>query len=167
MKGDLAAVLRLRPEAYVPDGEDVPDDAQSEPEEVTPEPAASRGAVTLRGGKLTTREQSAAALRLAVHVAMARWRELARREGGMVSGLLAAKPPSVTEECGYATDRSWVPAGHDGGWAERLGVLYHALIGRPGVAAGNTVSALCARPLRFFIAVAVLGALALIASLVF
>jgi hypothetical protein len=119
--------------------------------------------VTLQGEHMKPREQAAAALRFSVERARARTTDVSRREGSVVHGLVNAKPPSVAEQSAYATSRAWVPPGHQGGWAERSGVAYHAMIGRPGVALGNTISALCARPLRFAIAAFLLGTLVLIA----
>jgi hypothetical protein len=138
--------------------EDDPETAAPDPGEETPRAPL----VTLQGERMKPREQAVAALRFSVERARTGAGEVSRREGSVVHGLMNAKPPSVAEQREYAASRAWVPPGHAGGWAEKLGVLYHAVIGRPGVALGNTISALAARPLRFAIAAFLLGALALI-----
>jgi hypothetical protein len=139
-------VIRLpRPLSLVPrSGED-----EDVPETAVPAPQAAL--VPLSGGRMGVRDQVTAAAVHGFRTAWRRARDLSRREGGLVHGLLSGKPPSVTEQCEYAKSRAWVPPGHDGGLAERLGIVYHAVIGRPGVTAGNLVSAVCARPLRFFL----------------
>lgn len=119
--------------------------------------------VTLQGERMKPGEQAVAALRFGVQRARTQTTDVSRREGSVVHGLVNAKPPSVAEQREYAASRAWVPPGHEGGWAERSGAVYHALIGKPGVALGNTISALCARPLRFAIAAFLAGTLILIA----
>lgn len=130
--------------------------SRADPGEETAEPPDAPVPATalapLTGRRMSVREQSSAAVTHAFRTGWRRARDLARREGGLVHGLLSGKPPSVTEQCEYAKSRAWVPPGHDGGLAERSGAVYHALIGRPGVAAGNLIAAVCARPLRFFLA---------------
>ena len=136
--GDLASVLRLaRGDDHEP--ETAPD----------PEPAVLP---VLRGTQVSLGDQAKAAAAVALASARRHVAEMSRREGGVVNGLLNAKPPSVQEQCDYAKSRAWVPAAHDGGIAETLGVAYHALIGRPGVALGNLIAGISARPLRFLIA---------------
>jgi len=124
-----------------------------------PAPAAL---VLLEGGQMGWRNQCVAAVAHSIRLARHRSRELAEREGGMVSGLLSSPPPSVADQNAYAKSRAWVPPGQDGGLAEGMGVIYHALVGRPGVAVGNAFSATHARPLRWCIALGVTLALAII-----
>src|SRR5215471_3607122 len=88
-----------------------------------------------------------------------RAKDLAEREGGWVSGLLAGKPPSVNEQCDYLHQRRWLPPGHEGGIADKAGCWYHRLIGIPGVAFGNWISVTAARPFRLAWTLAVLAAL--------
>src|SRR5215469_2961434 len=84
----------------------------------------------------------------AFRVAGRRAKDLAEREGGWVSGLLAGKPPSVSEQRDYLRQRRWLPPGHEGGIADKAGCWYHRLVGIPGVALGNWISATAARPFR-------------------
>ena len=135
------------------------DEPAAEPDETGESPTTPL--VTLQGERMKPREQAVAAVRFSVE----RARTGTGREGGVVHGLRNAKPPSVAEHAEYAASRAWVPPGCEGGLAERAGVLYHALIGRPGVALGNTISALCARPLRFTIAVLIVLVIVLVAWL--
>jgi hypothetical protein len=130
-----------------------PDDIAGPATEPAAPATGSRPLVRLSGGQMCLREQSAAALVHAFRMAFARLREMARREGGLPHALRAGKPPSFDEECDYARSRAWVPPGHDGGLFEWLGVIHHALIGRPGVALGNSISAICHKPLRFWLLV--------------
>lgn len=93
--------------------------------------------------------QALAVIPHAFRTARRRAEALAEREGGWVNGLLAGKPPSVAEQREYLRVRAWLPPGHEGGIADRAGVVYHRVVGIPGVALGNWVSATCARPFRF------------------
>jgi len=93
-----------------------------------------------------------AALAHAFRAARHRARALAERDGSLPAGLVNGKPPSLAEQHEYAKARHWVPAGHDGGLLEGMGVVYHAVVGRPGVAAFNAAAAIVSRPLRFVIA---------------
>lgn len=155
MNTTLPQLLRAAPAS-----EDEPD------AELAPEPAPSPGLPALtQGGQMAWREQAGAAVVHAFRVAWLRARTLSGREGGMVHGLLSARPPSVLEQHEYAKSRAWVPPGHDGGIAEKAGVLYHALIGRPGVAFFDLGAALVSRPLRFFLFLLVAGLITLIACL--
>ena len=132
----------------------VPRDSTAEEGEVpaTPGPAAPAALVPLSGRRMSVREQSAAAVTHAFRTGWRRARDLARREGGLVHGLLAARPPSVLEHFQYGTSRAWVPPGHDGGLAERLGVLYNRTIGAALVLAGEVLIGTGHKPLRFFLA---------------
>lgn len=160
---DLPALLRIAR------GED--DQPAAEPEHTEPPaPEVPRAAppslpAILPESQVTARDAAREALFIAWRAALLRFREMSRAEGGMLHGLLNAKPPSVAEQCRYAQSRAWVPIGHDGGIAEMAGTVYHAVIGRPGVALGNSIAALAARPLRFAIA-AFLVILALIVAFV-
>lgn len=132
------------------------------PAEAPRDTAAGGALVTLSGGQMALPEQAKAALAHAWRIARRRTKDLSEREGGIVHGLLNAKPPSVGEQHAYSASRAWVPPGHDNGIAERAGVIYHLLVGRPGVALGNTISALASRPLRFFPALLVIAILIIV-----
>jgi hypothetical protein len=150
----------LLPLRLVPRDPGNEEDAET-PAAPVPAPVPETAALSMSGSRVSVRDQASAAVMHGFRTAWRRARDLARREGGLVNGLLAGKPSSVLEQCEYARSRAWVPPGHDGGLAERLGVIYHALIGRPGVAAGNLISAVTARPLRFFLVLFTVGAVAL------
>lgn len=75
-------------------------------------------------------------------------KDMADREGSVVNGLLAGKPPSVAEQRDYLHNRRWLPDGHELGIADILGVGYHWAYGIWGVALGNAISALAAKPFR-------------------
>jgi len=160
---DLPVLLRMIR------GED--DQPAAEPERAEPEAPEVPGAeppslpAILPESQVTAKDAAREAMSIAWKAALLRFREMSRTEDGMLHGLLNAKPPSVAEQCKYAQSRAWVPIGHDGGIAETAGTVYHAVIGRPGVALGNSIAALAARPLRFAIAV-FLVTLALIVALV-
>ena len=147
---DLLAVLRG--DGTAEDAPEAPEAPQAATED--PRPPAP---LILRGGKMTPQQQVWAAFSHAVLAARHHARAQSRREGGLVNGLMNGKPPSFREQSEYAASRAWVPPGHEGGLAERAGVLYHAVIGKPGVALGNTISAVFARPLRLAIAAFLLG----------
>jgi hypothetical protein len=128
----------------------VADAAPADPEpvpEVTAEPAPGP-LVPLEGGPMARQDQFLAALTHAFRLARRRSIELAEREGGMARGLLGGKAPSVLEQHEYAKSRNWIPPGNDGGVIEGMGVIYHWLVGRPGVAYGLSVAAISARPFR-------------------
>jgi len=139
------------------------DESPATPAEPATPATEPRPLVRLSGGQLSLKEQSAAAFAHAFRMAAARLRDLARREGGPVNALIEGKPPSLREECDYATSRAWVPPGHNGGVFEWLGVIHHLLIGRPGVAFGNSISAICHKPLRFWLLVFTVLIVALLA----
>jgi hypothetical protein len=123
--------------------------------------------VKLGGGRMNAAEQILVIARHALRVARRRARDLADREGGWINGLLAGKPPSVREQAEYLEQRKWLPPGHEGGVADRAGAIYHRFIGLPGVAAGNAISATCARPFRFlWAAVIITGAVVLVLELI-
>ncbi len=150
----LPPVLRINRQA------DLDPEPPAEQPATTPE---SRPLVRLPGGQMSLKDQSTAAFAHALRLAWARLRDLAHRPGGPINALREAKPPSFDEECEYATSRAWVPPGHDGGVFEKLGVLHHALIGRPGVALGNSISGLCHKPLRFWLFVFTVALVVLLA----
>ena len=126
---DFATILRLKPErytidppeAYVPGDTAPADDAQSAQETFAPPPAEDTGApgplVTLPGSQLTARDQITAAAQMAFAVGRRQWKDRAEREGGVINGLLRAKPRSVQEQCDYAKQRAWVPRGMTAGWS--------------------------------------------------
>lgn len=104
--------------------------------------------------------QCVAVARHAFTVARRRGKDLAGREGGVVNGLLAGKPPSVNEEREYLRTRGWLPPGHEGGIADIAGQGFHKSLGIPGVAAGDAISAIHHRPFRYILAFAFFLALA-------
>ena len=93
--------------------------------------------------------QCAAVARHAFTMARKRGAEMSRREGGWVNAVLSAHPPSVHEQREYLRTRAWLPPGHEGGVADKAGAWYQRLVGIPGVAFGNWISATAARPFRF------------------
>jgi hypothetical protein len=168
MADRLATLLRINPHPYVPDGIDGPDEPESAQETVTPPPAEIRevavppAVVALpAGGQLGAWEQSRAAVRMAYVIARRQWKDFSQRDGGVIAGLRKGQPPSLEMQEKYVHDRAWVPTGHDGGVAEKSGLMFHALIGFTGVAFGNAVSAIHARPMRWCIAAVMLLAFTL------
>ena len=103
--------------------------------------------VTLQGERMKPREQAAAALRFRGRRSRTAVAKRARNPAGVIHGLKHAKPPSFQEQCDYAASRR-PPAGRESTVAERGEMVFHALIGRPGVAAGGAISGLTARPSR-------------------
>lgn len=172
---DTQLSLRLTGHGSDPDPE--PPEAR-EAREAPPAPApapAPAAAVTLHGGRMPIRSQAGAAAGHAFRSARARAREMAKRPGGPVNALLEAKPESVAEHRAYARSRAWVPPAHSGRFPDsrdrdreavvgRLGAAYHLLIGTPGVALGNSISGIAARPLRFLLVVLVLGVATLVVA---
>jgi hypothetical protein len=145
------------------------DDASLVPEVV---PAGNAGPATapaplvlLEGDRMGQGDQMLAALAHAFRVARRRARDLSEREGGLVRGLAGGQAPSVREQHAYAAGRTWVPPGHDGGLLEGMGAIYHWLVGRPGVALGQAIAAVSARPLRWCIGAVISLACAVIALL--
>lgn len=139
---DIQRLLSVIRGEDAPEPEEAPDATAGEPERVH---AVTTPALATMGWQ----DQMRAAMGHSWRTARYRSKALSEREGGMVHGLLSAQPPSVRGQCEYAKSRAWVPPGHEGGMADRAGMIYHLLIGRPGVALGNTISGLCARPFRF------------------
>jgi len=141
--------FRVRTE---PEPEATPDDVRV-PEAAPAAPApAPAPLVLLEGDRMTRQDSLITALAHAFRLARRRSRDLAEREGGMVSGLASGHIPSVREQHEYATARNWVPPGHDGGVLEGMGVVFHWVIGRPWVALANAQGAIASRPLRWSIA---------------
>jgi hypothetical protein len=103
--------------------------------------------------------QCVAVARHAFRAARRHGGEMSRREGGWVNALLSARPPSVHDQAGYLRTRAWLPPGHEGGVADKAGVWYQRLVGVPGVAFGNWISATAARPFRFAWTVVIFAAL--------
>lgn len=139
-----ALPIMLRPS---PDGDPPPDDVDAAP---VPEPARLSAVVTLAGSEMSLADQTKGVMWVAWRNALRRARDLQEHEGGLVHQLHTGKPPSLAEECRYAQSRMWVPPGHEGGIAEVHGVIYHAVVGRPGVAVGNWISATAHKPMRFY-----------------
>jgi hypothetical protein len=125
-----------------------------------PEPGGKL--LMLRGGQMGAADQAREVAAHAFRVARMRFREARKRPGGLIHGLLAAKPRSVQEQCDYAKGRAWVPAGHDGGRVEGAGVVFHAVVGRPGTAIGNLISGITGSPLCFCLAVGIPSFMALV-----
>jgi hypothetical protein len=106
--------------------------------------------ITLKGGQqVSLGEQATAAARIACHEARHRFSDMRRHQGGLVHALFNEQPPSLQQECEYAQSRAWVPAGHEGGFAEAHGILFHTLIGRPTVAAGDLIAGIGHKPARW------------------
>jgi hypothetical protein len=137
--------------SFLHDGETSPEPAAPAAPATDPAPQATP-AVALRGGQLSTGEQARAIMELAWRSSRRRWLDTVRRQGGVVNWLMSTQPPSVLDQCEYAQSRAWVPAGHEGKFAEKEGVIFHATIGRGGVALGNAISAICSRQTSFWIA---------------
>jgi hypothetical protein len=147
--GDLSTLLRVvrtEPATAGDTGDEKPASAQEAPVQDVPAPA--RNLITLHGDRMGFGDQAKAAAGHAWRIAKRRAKDAREREGSVVAGLARAKLPSIEEQCQYARSRAWVPPGHEDGIAAAMGVVFHALIGRPGVAAANLAGALCARPFR-------------------
>lgn len=116
------------------------------------QPASPVLGIRLQGGKqVSLGEQAQVAGRIALREAWRRFNELRRRKGGLLHSLFNERPPTLQEECEYAQSRAWVPSGHEGGFAEAHGILFHWAIGRPMVAAGNLISGIGHKPLRWLL----------------
>lgn len=76
-------------------------------------------------------------------------KDTSQQDGHWLRDGLAGRPPSVDQQRGHLANRGWLDPGHEGGIADRLGEAFVVAVGIPGVAAGNFVSWVCARPLRF------------------
>lgn len=112
--------------------------------EATPPPAPASSAVR-------EHDSQPGALAVVAHAFRAARRHaasMAAREGSWLGGVLAGHPPSVTGQRDYLRQRKWLPPGHDGGIADKAGEAYHIGIGVPGVALGDLIAALAARPFR-------------------
>jgi hypothetical protein len=143
MPPSLPLSLRTDPGAQADD----PDVA-----ELDDEPEPTRLPTLATGGQMSWRQQSTTAVFVGIRAGLLRVREMRNTPGGMIHGLMAAAPPSVDEECAEARNRAWVPAGSEDGIAEGMGVVFHVIVGRPGVAVGDTISAIAHKPLRFVLA---------------
>ena len=75
--------------------------------------------------------------------------EPSQQEGHWVRDGLAGRPVSVDQQRAHLANRGWLDPGHENGLADRIGEAFLVAVGIPGVAIGNFVSWLCARPLRF------------------
>jgi len=101
---------------------------------------------------MSAAEQVLDMLRATVTLTLRQAKAMSRRETGVIAALMRGKPRSVQEECDYAKSRVWVPARHEGGVAESLGVAHHVLVGRPCTAIGLAWVAVCQSPLSFWLA---------------
>lgn len=136
------------------------DEAQiADPEPVAPASIPESAAepspaplVVLEGNRMSERDQMFATLTHAFRVARRNYLKVAERDGSIIHGLMRGQPPSVHDEHEYAKGRAWVPPSHDGGTLEGMGDIYHWVIARPGVAYGNSVSAIAHKPFRACIA---------------
>ena len=160
MTARLDFPLRLAGEADA----DVTDDAPLEPEPAIElaGPATAGPLVAIDGDRMTWRDDMAATVRHALAVARHQLQAMRERDGGIVHGLMNGQPPSVRQQCDYAANRAWLAPGTDGGTLEGMGVIYHALAGKPGVAIGDAISAVHARPVRWCIATVLAAAAAVI-----
>jgi hypothetical protein len=147
--------LRLIP--HVPD--DIPEEDQEMP---VPQSAPQAALAPLPGGQVSARDQVAAAVGHGFRQAWRQYRAMARRDGGLIKGLRAAKPPSIDEHFEYGTSRVWVPSGHQGGSADRLGVFHNRTVGALLVLGGLWLIATGHKPLRCYLTFTVLYALAVI-----
>ena len=146
--GDLSTLLRVvRSEPGTEgDTEETAANAQEAPAPDAPAPV--RNLIAIDGDRMGFGDQAKAAASHAWRIAKRHAKDAREREGSVVAGLARAKLPSIEEQCEYARSRAWVPPGHEDGIAAAMGVVFHALVGRPGVAAANLAGALCARPFR-------------------
>jgi hypothetical protein len=145
----LPTPLRIVPQVSEADTAELP--VQLPAPDETPETSRNVPVPRLQRAPMTRQHASTAIVFLCreVRARIRYWRDL---DGGMINGLLSAKPPSVMEQAEYARAKTWVPDGHDGLVSERAGVIYHATLGRFGVAAGDAWSAVHARPFRWSVA---------------
>ena len=122
-----------------------------------PEPATGSLRMELPGGTLpgTTR------LVLAARAWAAGFRPAGR--GGLMSGLWRAQPESLAQHAAYAASRAARPGTSPG--LRRAEAIYHATAGRAGIAAGNTISALAARPSRALTALIVTALIIVITAI--
>jgi hypothetical protein len=135
-------------------------------EEEAPQPvpvtvAEPEAAVASPDGEVSKHMPLFAVIRHTFRVARRRAKDISDREGGWVNGALAGKPPSVNEQRDYRANRRWLEPGHENGIADRFGDGYHVAIGIPGVAVGDFVSWLFARPFRFIWGVIIFTVLSL------
>jgi len=135
----------LRP----PGQEPPPEPALDDTTDIPPIPAAPAPA-----GHVTYGRQVAEALRFAVRQGRLRWRQEQRRDGKFIHPL-RTEPCSIQDVCDYADSRAWVPPGHDGGIAEKSGVAYFAVIGKPMVTYHRVRIWEYERPLRWLIWLAI------------
>jgi hypothetical protein len=91
-------------------------------------------------------------------------RGMARRDGHWVTEALGGHAPSVNDQRAYLANRGWLPPGHEGGIADRIGEAYQVAVAIPGVAAGLAWAWLVSRQFRFTWALAT-GPVALFAVL--
>jgi hypothetical protein len=111
------------------------------------EPAGSR-VPALDGRRLSMQEQAQALAADTMRAGWRRFRKACQHPAGMIHGLMAEKPPSVTEQVAYAEGRKWVTAGHDDGIADVAGSLYHRFVGFQGVAYHDAMAAIYQKPFR-------------------
>jgi hypothetical protein len=116
------------------------------------EQSSGPAAVALRGGTVSLGEQAQQALWLAWRTARRRVRDQLAEEGSLLHRGYTYRPPSLEQVREHARSRSWVPAGHEGGIAETMGVIFYTLIAPAGVAFGNAVSGIWSRQISFYIA---------------
>lgn len=133
-------------------------DGPQDPGEPTPAPAAAgpgQALVTLDGGRMNRWQQAWFAVSLLVRASRRKAKDTAGRDGSWVNHELATPPPSAAAQVAHLRARSWVPAGHEGGLADRWGAAFQVLVAIPGVAFGGWVAKTCASMWRFFITAAV------------
>ena len=118
------------------------------------EPAGSR-VPALDGRRLTVQEQAQALAADTWRAGWRRFRKACQHPSGFVHGLMAEKPPSVTEQVTYAEGRKWVTAGHDDGAADVAGTAYHRFIGIQGVAYHNSMASIYQKPFRMGVYLAI------------
>jgi hypothetical protein len=119
-------------------------------------PAGSR-VPALEGRRLSVQEQAQALAADTWRAGWRRFRKACGTPGGFIHGLMAEKPPSVTEQVAYAEGKRWVTAGHDDGVADVAGSAYHRFIGIQGVAWHDAMAALYAKPFRLAAAMVIVA----------
>lgn len=127
--------------------EQVPERAEDDTRDFPAIPAADP---PRPGAHVTYGRQVTEAFSFAVREGKRRWREEQRRDGKFIHRM-KTEPRSIQDVCDYADSRAWVPPGHDGGIAEKSGVAYFAIIGKPMVTYHRVRMWEYERPLRWLI----------------
>lgn len=159
MKGDLGLLLRGDFRSDEPEQDDeapAPPPAAAAPHvdeapsHASPagEGAAPRMDFRLSGDRMSGARRAWEVAHHLFRVGRRRYTDAKAQPGGMVGAALRWQGPSVEDQSAYAKGRAWVPRGFAGGQLEAMGVIFHAIIGRPAVAIGNAVKWLGGWPLH-------------------